>query len=59
MLFKIDTTMEQEKEPEKRIPVRIDKRTVILVKEGADIKKKIEKYKNHKFDSPGMVPSDW
>ena len=59
MLFKIDTTMEQEKEPEKRIPVRIDKRTVILVKEGADIKKKIEKYKNHKFDSPGMVPADW
>ena len=51
--------MEQEKEPEKRIPVRIDKRTVILVKEGADIKKKIEKYKNHKFDSPGMVPADW
>lgn len=51
--------MEQEKEPEKRIPVRIDKRTVILVKEGADIKKRVEKYKNHKFDSPGMVPADW
>lgn len=43
----------------KRIPVRIDSRTVILVKEGADIKKHIEKYKKHKFDSPGMVPWSW
>ena len=54
--------MEHKKEnidDNRRIPVRIDSRTVILVKEGADIKKKIEKYKNHKFDSPGMVPSDW
>lgn len=48
--------MKQEKQPEKRIPIRIDKRTVILVKEGADIKKRVEKYKNHKFDSPGMEP---
>lgn len=51
--------MEQEKEPDNRIPVRIDKRTVILVKEGVDVKKRVEKYKNHKFDIPGMVPADW
>lgn len=43
----------------KRIPVRIDSRTVILVKEGADIKKRVEKYKNHKYDSPGMEPWAW
>lgn len=51
--------MEHKKEnidDNRRIPVRIDKRTVILVKEGADIKKRVEKYKNHKFDSPGMEP---
>lgn len=51
--------MEHKQQPDNRIPVRIDKNTVILVKEGADIQKKIEKYKNHKFDSPGMVPADW
>ena len=48
--------MKPEKQPARRIPVRIDKRTVILVKEGADIKERVEKYKNHKFDSPGMEP---
>lgn len=51
--------MKQEKQPDSRIPIRIDKRTVILVKEGANIKKRVEKYKKHKFDSPGMVPADW
>ena len=54
--------MEHKKEnidDNRRIPVRIDSRTVILVKEGADIKKHIEKYKKHKFDSPGMVPWSW
>ena len=40
--------MEPGNHPDRRIPVRIDKRTVILVKEGADIKKRVEKYKNHK-----------
>ena len=48
--------MEPGNHPDRRIPVRIDKRTVILVKEGADVKKRVEKYKNHKFDSPGMEP---
>lgn len=51
--------MEQEKQPESRIPVRIDSKTVILVKEGEDIKKKIEKYKKHKYDCPGMLPWAW
>ena len=54
--------MEHKKEnidDNRRIPVRIDKRTVILVKEGADIKKRVEKYKNHKYDSPGMEPWAW
>ena len=55
MRFKIEA-MKPENHPDRRIPVRIDKRTVILVKEGADIKKRVEKYKNHKFDSPGMEP---
>ncbi len=48
--------MEHKQKLDNRIPIRIDKRTVILVKEGADIKKRVEKYKNHKFDSPGMEP---
>lgn len=43
----------------KRIPLRIDSKTVILVKEGADIKKKIDKYKKHKYDCPGMLPWSW
>ena len=54
--------MEHKKEnidDNRRIPVRIDSRTVILVKEGADIKKRVEKYKNHKYDSPGMEPWAW
>lgn len=51
--------MEHKKQPDNRIPVRIDKRTVILVKEGEDVQKHIEKYKNHKYDSPGMSPWAW
>lgn len=51
--------MKPENNPDRRIPVRIDKRTAILVKEGANIKKRVEKYKKHKFDSPGKLPWDW
>lgn len=35
------------KEPEcKRIPVQLDSKTIILVKEGKDINKALEKYRN-------------
>lgn len=30
----------------KRIPVRLDNKTIIMVREGASIKEHIEKYKN-------------
>lgn len=51
--------MKAKKQKDNRIPVRIDKNTVILVKECVDVKKRVEKYKKHKFDSPGKLPWDW
>lgn len=33
----------------KRIPVRIDKSTVILVPEGADIESHVKRYKDHEY----------
>ena len=42
-----------------RVPVRIDKRTVILVREGADIEAHVERFKNRKYDGLGYLPSGW
>lgn len=38
----------------KKIPVRIDRNTVILVKEGADIEERIRRYKEHEAQPPNM-----
>ena len=40
----------------KRIPVRIDRNTVILVAEGDDIQAHVERFKNRKYDCPGTAP---
>ncbi len=40
----------------KRIPVRIDERTVILVAEGDDIAAHVERFRNHRYDCPGTAP---
>lgn len=40
----------------KRIPVRIDRNTVILVAEGDDIEAHVERFKNRKYDCPGIAP---
>lgn len=42
-----------------RVPVRIDKRTVILVREGADIEAKKEKYKNHEYENNNAISWSW
>lgn len=42
-----------------KIPVRIDKRTVILVREGADIRKKIEKYRSHEYENNSAISWSW
>ena len=39
----------QKELPIKRIPVRIDKSTVILVPEGADIESHVKRYKDHEY----------
>lgn len=41
----------------KRIPVRIDKSTVILVPEGADIEKHVKRYKERQYT--GWCTSYW
>lgn len=53
--------MEEEEIPKeipiKRIPVRIDKATVIFVPEGADIEKHVKRYKEHQYT--GWCTSYW
>lgn len=62
----------QKELPIKRIPVRIDKATVIFVPEGADIENHVKRYKEHEYTvdatcigieadgpSPGSIPGCW
>lgn len=44
--------------PVRRIPVRIDKATVIFVPEGANIEAHVKKYKEHKYSGGGNLPWD-
>lgn len=47
------------KEPEvKRTPVRVDKRTTILVKDGCDIEAHIKKFREREVAAPGFMPWD-
>lgn len=40
----------------KRIPVRIDKNTVLYVKEGEDIEAHVKKFKERPYGNPGYLP---
>lgn len=40
----------------KRIPVRIDKNTVILVREGVNIDEHVRRIKDKRNDPPGYIP---
>ena len=40
----------------KRIPVRVNDRTIIMVPEGADIEAHKKKYQEHETSVPGWIP---
>lgn len=43
----------------KRIPVRIDSKTVIYVAEGDDVEKHRKRYEEHEYDIPGASVLLW
>lgn len=41
-----------------RIPVKINKKTTILVKKGCNIEEHVNKFKNREISTPGYIPWD-
>lgn len=42
--------------PKRMIPVRLDRNTIIMVPEGADIDAHVRKYKERGYNPPGSFP---